>query len=117
MRRVRPAFTTVVRHTHLDLLQHLRDCNLDNGESPFRVLSLCVLGDLRPRLEDDRPIEIKSVLVVLPAAQSLVLLAASKEPQHVEGREVVLDALQRRPRVHQLLDDSRYVPRLARRTR
>ena len=42
---------------------------------------------------------------------------ASKEVQHVAVREVVLDALQRRPRVHRLLDDSRYVPRLACRTR
>ena len=52
----------------------------DERKSTFRVLSLGVFGNIRPRLEDDRRIEIKFVLVVLPTARPLVLLVASKEP-------------------------------------
>ena len=62
------------------------------------MLSLGVRGDFRPRLENDCRIEIQFVLVVLPATQPPVLLVSSKEPQHMEIREVVLNTLQHRQR-------------------
>lgn len=71
---------------------------LHEKESTFRVLSFSVLSDLRPRLQHDRRIEIQLILVVLPTAQPLVLLMASKKPQHMKIRKMVLDTFQRRQR-------------------
>ena len=64
-------------------------------ESGFRVLSFSVPSYIRPPLQDDRRIEIEFVLVVLPRS---VLLVASKGPQHVKVRKMVLDTLQRQQR-------------------
>lgn len=53
------------------------------------MLSLGVSGNLSTCLQGNCRVDIQFVLVVLPVTQSIVLLVASKEPKHVEIREVV----------------------------
>lgn len=62
------------------------------------MLSVGVSGDLFARLQDDLRVEIEFILIILPAVQSFVPFVASKESQHVEIREMVLNTLQRRQR-------------------
>lgn len=70
--------------------------------------------DLVSNREDDVGIEVETVLVVLAPALAAVAVGAFEEPQHVGIREVVLNAFQRRERVHTVGVSHALVPGLDR---
>lgn len=63
-------------------------------QSAFRILSLGVASNIYLRLQDDCWVEINLILVVLSTTQSLGLIVTAEKAQHVEVREVTLDAFQ-----------------------
>jgi hypothetical protein len=60
--------------------------------------TLCV--DFASDIEDDIGIDIQAVLIVPAAALATIPIGPMEEPEHVEAREVVLNALERRERFH-----------------
>lgn len=90
----KPTGDTERERVHFVCSHELRfDLNPDLKSHSARLF-----GDLFPSSNDDVRVEIQFVLVVLAPASTLIPFVPDEEPEHVEIREMILHALQRRQR-------------------
>ena len=99
IRRIRYIYLEFFEEHLPTLIEELR--SVQPQSSSAREYVSCAFAslsphDIRPHIQNDLCIEIQFVFVVLPTTQAFVSLVSDQETEHVEIREMILNALQRR---------------------